>query len=115
MFAAKWYADEHQLTGQPTDDALRAAFARCVRPPRAEIYPAIREAIRTYWDDDTSAARLLRERADSYARDAGRFRDACRLGQPITGATEDAQWASVYQVIADELRKTAYILQSVAS
>ena len=49
--------------------------------------------------------RYLGERAESYARDARKFRDACNLGHPIIGAEEDAHWASVYQAIADELRK----------
>ncbi|WTW93688.1 hypothetical protein OG216_09985 [Streptomycetaceae bacterium NBC_01309] len=48
-FAAKWRADEH--TEEPTDEALRAAFATCVRPPKPEYYPRIRTAIAT-WDDD---------------------------------------------------------------
>jgi hypothetical protein len=40
MFAAKWFADEH--TEEPTDAALAAAFARCVKPPKAVLYPLIR-------------------------------------------------------------------------
>lgn len=43
-FAAKWRADGH-ADNEPTDDALRAAFAGCVLPPRPEHYPVIREAI----------------------------------------------------------------------
>ncbi|MEU5978489.1 hypothetical protein [Streptomyces sp. NPDC047315] len=42
-FAAKWWAE--QRTEEPTDDALRAVFAQCVKPPRPERYPAIRVAI----------------------------------------------------------------------
>ena len=40
MFAAKWRADEH--TEALTDAALTAAFARCVKPPKPRLYPAIR-------------------------------------------------------------------------
>ena len=40
MFAGKWRADEHAEA--PTDEALTAAFARCVKPPPATLYPAIR-------------------------------------------------------------------------
>lgn len=43
MYAAKWRADGH--TEEPTDEALREAFAHCVRPARADEYPAIREAM----------------------------------------------------------------------
>ena len=49
----------------------------------------------------------LRERAESYARDARTFRDAAQLGQPVVSAEHDARWATVYSVIADELRKVA--------
>ncbi len=49
----------------------------------------------------------LAARADSYARDAAKFRDAGRLGAPILSAEEDAHWARVYQAIADELRNIA--------
>ncbi|MFF8696314.1 hypothetical protein ACF08W_29285 [Streptomyces sp. NPDC015144] len=42
-FAAKWWAEQN--TGQPTDDALSAAFAHTVKPPKPEAYPLIREAI----------------------------------------------------------------------
>ncbi|MEU6462199.1 hypothetical protein [Streptomyces sp. NPDC046976] len=42
-FAAKWWAEQH--TEEPTDDRLRTTFANCVKPPRPELYPAIREAI----------------------------------------------------------------------
>ncbi|QDN54076.1 hypothetical protein [Streptomyces sp. S1D4-20] len=42
-YAGKWWADQH--TEEPTDEALRAAFASCVQPPRPELYPLIREAI----------------------------------------------------------------------
>jgi hypothetical protein len=42
-FAAKWRADEH--AEEPTDEALRAAFATCAKPPRQDIYPLIREQI----------------------------------------------------------------------
>lgn len=58
------------------------------------------------------AVRHLRDRADSYARDAARFRDAKRLGRPITSADEDEHWASVYQVLADELCKVSEQLRS---
>ena len=49
----------------------------------------------------------LTERAESYASDARKFRDAGKLGQPIVSAEHDARWATSYQVIADELRKVA--------
>jgi hypothetical protein len=49
----------------------------------------------------------LTGRADTYARDARKFRDAGKLGQPILSAAEDAHWASVFQAIADELRNIA--------
>jgi hypothetical protein len=57
----------------------------------------------------------LAERADSYARDARRFRDAGKLGAPILSTGEDAHWASVYQAIADELRTIAAAAQAVTS
>ncbi len=50
-------------------------------------------------------AQQLLDRAESYARDARKFRDAAELGQPIISAEQDAHWAAVYQAIADELRK----------
>ena len=50
---------------------------------------------------------LLRKRADSYASDARKFRDAGKLGQPIVSAEKDTYWAASYQVIADELLKAA--------
>lgn len=43
VFAALWKAGEHGE--EPTEDALRAAFARCGRPPSPGLYPAIREEI----------------------------------------------------------------------
>jgi hypothetical protein len=49
----------------------------------------------------------LRVRADTYASDARKFRDAGKLGQPIISEDHDARWAACYQVIADELRKAA--------
>lgn len=49
----------------------------------------------------------LLERAESYARDARKFRDAAGLGQPIISTEQDAHWASVYQAIAEELRRCA--------
>lgn len=55
----------------------------------------------------TDPATWLRERADSYARDARKFRDAGRLAQPILSAADDAHWAEVYQAIATELRHAA--------
>lgn len=45
-YAAKWRADGHH--GEPTDDALREAFARCVRPAKPDEYDDIRAAIRAY-------------------------------------------------------------------
>lgn len=50
-------------------------------------------------------ARVLGERAESYAADSARFADAGRLGQPIVTAGDDANFAVMYRVIADELRK----------
>jgi hypothetical protein len=47
----------------------------------------------------------LTERAESYARDARRFADAGILGTPIISAKDDAYWARVYRVVADELRQ----------
>ena len=55
----------------------------------------------------SEAARLIRERAETYASDARKFADAGRLGRPILGADEDAYWARLYRVVADELRKVA--------
>ena len=55
----------------------------------------------------TEAAQQLLERAESYARDARKFRDAGELGQPVISTEDDAHWATVYQVIADELRRIA--------
>jgi len=43
QWVAKRSADGND--GPPTDDALRAAFARCVLPLRPEHYPAVRSAI----------------------------------------------------------------------
>lgn len=42
-YAAKWRADGHDE--EPTDEALRAAFAHCVRPARPYEYDAIRASI----------------------------------------------------------------------
>jgi len=48
-FAAKWLAEhdcaEPPRVGYPTDEAMAAAFAGCVRPPDARLYPLIRERI----------------------------------------------------------------------
>ena len=53
----------------------------------------------------TDTTQQLRDRAESYARDAAKFRDAGKLGNPIISTTQDAHWATVYQAIAEELRK----------
>jgi hypothetical protein len=55
----------------------------------------------------TETEQQLRDKAESYARDARKFREAAELGQPIISAAEDAHWATVYQAIAEELRKCA--------
>ncbi len=55
----------------------------------------------------TKTVQQLRDRAESYARDARNFRDAGKLGQPVISTEDDAHWAAVYQVIADELRQLA--------
>lgn len=47
-------------------------------------------------------------RAESFAEDARRFRDAADRGEPMTGSVEeDRIWAACYQEIAIELRKAA--------
>lgn len=51
------------------------------------------------------AADQLAALAERYARDAARFPDAGRLGQPIMGAEQDCQLATVKRLVADELRK----------
>jgi hypothetical protein len=52
-------------------------------------------------------ARLV-ERAESYWQDAKKFRDYAKIhGKPMLSEAEDANWASVYFVIAEELRKVA--------
>ena len=55
----------------------------------------------------TAAVKHLRERAESYASDAAKFRDAATLGKPILDEPGDRRWATVYQIIADELRQCA--------
>ena len=56
---------------------------------------------------DRGSLRTLRARAESYASDARRFRDAAKLGNPIISGEHDTRWATVYSVVADELRKCA--------
>ena len=80
------------------------------KPKRPESCPHCREAVTYYTDPEgvwAECAGQLTERAESYASDARKFRDAGKLGQPIVSAEHDARWATSYQVIADELRKVA--------
>ena len=51
----------------------------------------------------TEAARLLRQRAESYSSDARKFRD----GIPGVSAGDGALYALTYRIVADELRKVA--------
>ena len=53
---------------------------------------------------DAKAA--LGKRAGSYASDARKFLDAATLGTPVLTPEDDARWASICGVIADELRKS---------
>ena len=50
-------------------------------------------------------ARVLGERAESYASDARKFRDISAAGDGVLSATGAQRYASAYQVVADELRK----------
>ena len=53
----------------------------------------------------SEAVALLTARAESYSRDARKFLDAATVGLSILSHEDDARWASIYGVIADELRK----------
>ncbi|ANZ13349.1 hypothetical protein ACH4YO_40590 [Streptomyces noursei] len=68
QFAGKWWADQH--TEEPTDEALCAAFAHCVKPPRPELYPAIREAIAAEMPPATAAPLFTALAAYEAIRDA---------------------------------------------
>ncbi|MGA5453850.1 hypothetical protein ACPCVO_45275 [Streptomyces umbrinus] len=67
-FAAKWWAEQH--TEEPTDEALRATFAHCVKPPRPESYPAIREAIAAEMPPAAAAPLFAALAAHESVRDA---------------------------------------------
>ena len=49
-YAGKFHADTTRrgVHVEPTDAALAAIFAACVRPARRDEYPMIREAINTW-------------------------------------------------------------------
>ena len=51
-YAAKWVAEHNKaeppVYADPTDEALAACFAHCVRPAKQSEYDAIRAAIWTY-------------------------------------------------------------------
>jgi hypothetical protein len=49
----------------------------------------------------------LLKRAESYARDATKFRDDAKLNAALAGNEGGLQWATIYQAVADELRKVA--------
>jgi hypothetical protein len=55
----------------------------------------------------SEAAQLIRERAETYASDARKFRDSVKLGSPILTPEMCDYWARCYSVVADELRKVA--------
>jgi len=56
----------------------------------------------------TDPAGWLAAKAESYARDGRKFREAgTGKTRPILGREQDAHWASVYWAVADELRKLA--------
>lgn len=55
-FAAKWVAETDWRaaagkSNEPTDDALTDTYAHCTRPPKARLYPLIREYL-TQWSAD---------------------------------------------------------------
>jgi len=64
-------------------------------------------------DPATDLAGWLTEKAESYARDGRKFREAgTGKTRPILGREQDAHWASVYWAVADELRKLAEAVPS---
>ncbi|MGX1267999.1 hypothetical protein [Streptomyces phaeoluteigriseus] len=67
-FAAKWWAEQH--TEEPTDEALRATFAHCVKPPRPELYPVIRKAIAAEMPPAAAAPLFTALAAHEAVRDA---------------------------------------------
>lgn len=48
LFVAQTIRCEPPSYLEPTDENLEAAFARCVRPPKPDLYPLIREYIESY-------------------------------------------------------------------
>jgi len=89
-----------EANAEPTDENIALTLSTCVRPPRPDEYPAIRQHVDTYrmgLMSGTDAVRdVLHDRAESYARDAVRFAEM---------GGENERWAPMYRVIADELRK----------
>ncbi|MFM9629779.1 MULTISPECIES: hypothetical protein [Streptomyces] len=67
-FAAKWWAEQH--TEEPTDEALRATFTHCVKPPRPELYPVIRETIAAEMPPAAAAPLFAALAAHEAVRDA---------------------------------------------
>jgi hypothetical protein len=47
-FAAKWVAESELRQEHPTDEAMQEAFKHCVLPPKADMYPLIREYIENW-------------------------------------------------------------------
>lgn len=48
LFVAETIRCEPPSYLEPTDENLATMFARCVRPPKPDLYPLIREYIETY-------------------------------------------------------------------
>jgi hypothetical protein len=97
---------------EPTDANLALTLGGCARPPRSDEHPAIRMHVDTYRMAQMSATDAvrdtLRERAESYWRDANKIHPAKRDGAPVTGSDEsDQRWSVCYLTIAAELRKAA--------
>jgi hypothetical protein len=59
-------------------------------------------------DPKTAPAHWLTEKAEGYARDGRKFREAGQgKTRPILGRAQDEHWGAVYWAVADELRKLA--------
>jgi hypothetical protein len=95
---------EHRQRRRREATARRAGSRKSAQPDRPRHRKGRAAATRQVAG---LAASRLREKAEGCARDARKFRDAARLGQPILSEAEDANWASVYQAIADAIRQVA--------
>jgi len=90
---------EQTWRSEPADALAERVTERIMAGIASPIFDA---AVRTGTE---AGRRVAVAKAESYASDAAKFSDAGRLGMPILSEAEDAHWAKVYGIVAQELRK----------